>query len=201
MEASFKVYRLFERYRANLRKKYAAMKSGGKGSGKGSGAGKTMFKRGMATKNKCLDFFLKNNRWPTRLSDSKVERQLAQSFENYIAKTAGSYDRDFRRIAMATGRKSNYKRRHNVAGFKEEIITFMKKHGRVPTSRSGEVIPGEGTLRNKLDYYTKQGNDMTLLGLVYKEDKCHRSGIPMRFRPLLNEQLDTEKPLIRLVKE
>lgn len=199
-EFNFKIYRIFEKYRNQLRAKFKAFPKGGPGSGKGSSAGRAAFKRGMATKGRCLDFFLRTGAWPSRLSESKLEVKLAQRFENFISKTAGSYDPTLRRIVMATGRKSNNKRRHDVAGFKQEILDFVKEHGRVPTTRSGETIPGEGTLRNKLDYYTKQGNDMTLLGLVYKEDPCHRSGIPMRFRPLLNQQLDVTKPLIRLVK-
>lgn len=197
-EFNLKVYRIFEKYRNKLK---ADLKEIPKGEGIGRGQNtRKMQAKANRSKNLILDFFLKNGRWPTRLTDSKIERKLAQRFENYVSKTAPSYDVTFRRIARALGRGTNNKRPHNVAGFKEEIVAFMKEHGRVPTTRSGETIPGEGTLRNKLDYYTKQGNDMTLLGIVYKEDPCHRSGIPMRFRPLLNQQLDVSKPLIRLVK-
>ena len=197
-EFNLKVYRIFEKYRNKIKADLKAIPKG-EGAGRGRNTRK-MQARGVRSKNQILDFFLKNGSWPTRLSDSKVERRLAQRFENYVAKTAKTYDPTFRLIARALGRKTNGKRPHNVVGFKEEIMAFLKEHGRVPATRSGEKIPGEATLRNKLDYYTKQGNDMTLLGMVYKEDPCHRSGIPSRLRPFINAQLDVTKPLIRLVK-
>ena len=74
-------------------------------------------------------------------------------------------------------------------------------NNRVPTtSRKHELIKGEATLRNRLEYYTKDKNDMTFLGKIYAVDKCHLSGIPAKYRPIINEALDVEKPLIRLVK-
>jgi len=197
-EFNLKVYRIFEKYRNKLKNDLKGIPAGA-GIGRGQNVRKLVAK-GNRSKNRILDFFLANGRWPDRISDSKRERGLGTRFENFIAKTSLSYDPTLRRIARALGRKTNNKRRHNVAGFKEEIVAFVKEHGRAPTTRSGEIVPGEGTLRNKLDYYTKQGNDMTLLGIVYKEDPCHRSGIPARFRPFLNQQLDVTKPLIRLVK-
>lgn len=200
MAVSFKIYKLFDRYRNLLRKQLAAFPKGGMGSGKGGGAGRTNFKRGVRSKNRIMDFYLKNERFPRRDATSKIERELAQRFENYVSKAAGSYDVNLRRIALALGRKPTGKRKHDVAGFKKQIMEFIKENGRVPSTASGEKIPGEGNLRHKLDYYTKNCNDMTLLGMVYKEDPCHCSGIPMKFRPFLNQQLDVSKPLIRLVK-
>lgn len=156
--------------------------------------------RGYRSKIRVLDFYLKNGFWPSRAyAATKTERSLGTKFGNYVAKTSPCYDASFRAVAMATGRTSNHKRPHNVKAFKQEILDFIKTHGRVPTTRSGETVEGEGCLRNKLDYYTKQGNDMTLLGKVYEGDKCHKSGIPAKFRALINESLDTDKPLIRLV--
>jgi hypothetical protein len=189
-EFNLKVYRIFEKYRKKLGKELRANK-----------LYKGQRRKSNRSKNRILDFYLANGRWPNRQSESRIERTLGSRFSHFVSKTAPSYDSTFRRLAMALGHKTNGKRKHNVQGFKEEIIAFMKKHGRVPTTKKGEKIPGEATLRSKLDYYTKQGNDMTLLGMVYKEDPCHRSGIPTRFRPFLNKQLDVEKPLIRLVKE
>jgi hypothetical protein len=197
-EFNLKVYRIFEKYRNKLKSDVKAIPTG-EGAGIGQNTKKVRAK-GARSKNRILDFFLANGRWPDRVTDSKRERQLGTRFENFIAKTSPSYDPTLRRIARALGRGTNNKRPHNVVGFKEEIMVFVKEHGRVPTTKAGEKIAGEGTLRNKLDYYTKQGNDMTLLGMVYKEDPCHRSGIPMRFRPYINQQLDVTKPLIRLVK-
>lgn len=155
---------------------------------------------GNKSKNKCLDFYLKNNRWPNRLSIFKRERQLAQRFENYVSKQNKSYDPEFRKLVMSTGRVSNNKRKHNVAEFKKEIIAFLEEHGRVPTtSRECEIFEGEGRLRNKLDYYTKKKNDMTLLGKIYDTDKCHLSGVPSKYRKIINEALDIDKPLIRII--
>lgn len=156
--------------------------------------------RGNRSKNKCLDFYVKNNRWPSRLSALKTERQLAQKFENYVSKQSLTHDPEFREIVVSTGRVSNNKRKHNIAEFKKEIIAFLEEHGRVPsTSREYETVEGEARLRNKLDYYTKQKNDMTLLGKVYETDKCHLSGIPSKYRKIINEALDVDKPLVRLV--
>lgn len=155
---------------------------------------------GNKSKNQCLDFYLKNNRWPSRLSPFKRERSLAQKFENYVSKQSKSHDPEFREIVMSTGRISNNKRKHNIAKFKEEIIAFLEEHGRVPTtSRQCEIVEGEARLRNRLDYYTKQKNDMTLLGKIYDTDKCHLSGIPSKYRRIINEALDVDKPLIRMV--
>lgn len=156
-------------------------------------------RQGNRKKNKILNFFLATGRWPKRTADSKRERLLGTCFENFIAKESPSYDSNLRRIARSTGRGTNNKRKHDVAGFKQQIIEFMKEYGRVPTTHAGETIEGEGTLRSKLDYYTKQMNDMTLLGTIYKYDKCHLSGIPVKYRRILNEQLDLEKPLIRMI--
>lgn len=159
-----------------------------------------MLRSGNISKNKAMDFFLKNNKWPSRLSNNKNERKLAQKFENFISKRSASYDPQFRNIVVSTGRVSNNKRGHDVVGFKKEIIEFLKTYGRVPSpSREYQVIEGEACLRNKLEYYTKEKNDMTLLGIIYDNDKCHRTGIPMKYRKILNEQLKLEKPLIRIV--
>lgn len=102
---------------------------------------------------------------------------------------------------MATGRTTNHKRKHDVKGFKKEILQFMETHGRAPMSRRHQTVEGEGCLREKLNRYTLELKDMTFLGEVYGKDKCHRSGIPGKYRKLINESLDVEKPLIRLVKE
>ena len=184
-----KARRIVKKYQDKLQRDFKLVKTG-----------KIQALRIFRSKNRCLNFFLKNNKWPKRNGETVTERTLATRLENYLAKTSLTYDYSLRRIVIAFGRKSNHKRKHDVQGFKTEILNFLAEHGRAPTTKSGEVIPGEGNLRHKLDYYTKQGNDMTFLGLVYKEDPCHRSGIPMRFRRILNQQLSVEKPLIRLVK-
>lgn len=157
---------------------------------------------GIRTKEKVINFFNKNGEWPSRLSPYKKDKKLATSFENFVCKSSPSYDPILRRIALATGRKNVFKSKHSVILSKQEIIEFIKTHGRAPTThKAQEIIPGEANLRRKLDYYTINRNDMTLIGQVYATDKCHRSGIPMRFRPLINSHLDIEKPLIRLVKQ
>ena len=101
---------------------------------------------------------------------------------------------------MSNGRKVNNKRKNNVQGFKKDILLFVKEHGRVPiTHRNNEIVEGESLLRHRLDYYTNKCNDMTLLGEVYNLDPCHKSGIPSKYRALINEALSVKKPLIRLV--
>jgi hypothetical protein len=188
MVARNKFYRLIDKYRALLKVRVA--KSECKG----------MTIKGNRTKNRILDFFLTENRWPDRKSTKKREQALGQRFENYVSKQAASYDPQFRRIVMLTGRKSNHKRKHDVQGFKKEILAFIKEHGRVPsTSYQYQTNEGEARLRHKLDYYTQTKKDMTLLGKIYETDKCHLSGIPVKYRKLINESLDVEKPLIRLV--
>ena len=186
-----KLHRTIRRYRNLLRVKVAKRK-GEKYY--------TLFLRGNKSKNKVLDFYLANNRWPNCRSKSIYERKLGRRFENFVSKEAASYDPHFRRIVMATGRVSNNKRKHNVEGFKKEILEFLNTHGRVPCpSYNHEIFEGEARLRHRLDYYTNQKNDMTLLGKIYDVDKCHKSGIPSKFRKIINESLNVEKPLIRLV--
>ena len=149
-------------------------------------------------KLKVIAFFKTTGRWPTRKSKSKQERKLASCFENYISKKNRCYDSNFRRLVMASGfRSTNNKRKHNVKGFKIEILEFIEMHGRVP-SRLGN-IEGENNLHYKLNYYTNKKKDMAFLGKVYKGDKCHRSGILGKYRSIINEALDIDKPLIRLV--
>lgn len=157
---------------------------------------------GNKSKNNILDFFLKYNRWPSRCKPvNKYEYRLSLKFENFIAKQSGSYDLEFRKLAMLSGRKTNHKRKHNIEEFKKQIVDFLEKHGRAPsTSYEYQIIEGEACLRQKLDYYTQNKNDMTFLSIVYKHDKCHKSGIPAKYRKILNEYLDIEKPLIRLIK-
>lgn len=156
-------------------------------------------KKGNRSKNRVLDFFLKHNRWPERKSEKVTERTLGYRFENYMSKAAPAFDEEFRTLVMLTGRVSNNKRNHDVAGFKKEILEFIEKHGRAPNRYRFAKIEGEGNLKAKLDYYTLKKNDMSFLGEVYALDKCHRSGIPMKFRRILNEQLEVEKPLVRMV--
>lgn len=53
-------------------------------------------KKSVRTKNRILDFFLKNGYWPSRLGKRKTESALGTRFENYISKESGSYDKDLR---------------------------------------------------------------------------------------------------------
>jgi hypothetical protein len=183
-----KFYSILDKYRSFIKKKVE----------KGFYRGQT--RKGLKKKNKILDFYLSNNRWPKRNGATDTERTLATAFENYLSKESGTYDAKLRRIVMATGRKSNHKRKHDIAGYKKEIIAFMKEHGRVPsTSYKYQTFEGEARLRHKLDFYTVEKNDMTFLGVVYGYDKCHKSGIPAKYRALINKSLDVEKPLVRLV--
>jgi hypothetical protein len=183
---------VFNEYRKNLKEKFLNIKPD---------KGREQMVAGNRSKNRCLDFYIKNNRWPSRLSVLKKERLLAQRFENYVSKQSKSHDPEFRKIVMRTGRISNNKRKHNVTEFKKEIMSFLREHGRVPgSSRQYETIEGEARLRQKLDYYTKEKNDTTLLGKIYDTDKCHLSGIPLKYRRIINESLDIDKPLIRLVQ-
>jgi hypothetical protein len=152
------------------------------------------------SKNRILDFYLKFNRWPRRNGSTQTERTLGARFENYCSKTAPRYDVSFRRLARVLGRGTNNKRKHDKRGFKKQILEFIEKHGRIPNRYKFAKIPGEGNLNAKLTYYTTKNNDMTFLGQVYSGDKCHRSGIPFKFRPLLNGLLQEnrlEEPLIR----
>lgn len=159
-----------------------------------------ILKRSIRSKNKVLDFFLGNGYWPSRLSKSKKERVLAARFENYISKENLCFDQELRDLSLATGRTTNNKRKHDVDGHKKEILEFLKTHNRAPSTSYGySLIDGEARLRHKLDYYTLDKNDMTLLGKVYEVDKCHRSGIAAKYRAIINQSLDVEKPLIRLI--
>lgn len=183
MVARNKVYGTIERYRdfLNARQKL-------------SGNGATL--RGVKTKNRVLDFYLKNGRWPNRRATNKREKTLATCFENYVSKEAASYDPHFRRLAMAAGRGTNNKRKHDIPGNKKKILEFIKTNGRTPSIDVKE----EKALRHKLNYYTQEKNDMTFLGEVYEVDKCHRSGIYGKYRKIINEALaDSTAPLIRLV--
>jgi hypothetical protein len=187
---SAKTARIFDKYRALIKSRVA----------KTNNKYRSFVVRGNRSKNSILTFYLTNGRWPNRKAEGKRERDLGQRFENFIAKESGSYDPQLRRIVMALGRKSNHKRKHDVQGFKKEILAFIKEHGRVPsTSYQYQTNEGEARLRHKLDYYTQKKKDMTLLGKIYETDKCHLSGIPVKYRKLINESLDVEKPLIRLV--
>lgn len=159
------------------------------------------FGNSFRSKERLIRFFDKNGEWPSKNSPYVIDKQLALRLENYLSKASPMYDPVLRRIVLATGRKPSGKRPHNPALFKEEILEFTKLHGRAPMRYKTEIVPGEGNLKAKLDYYTLINKDMAFLGKMYALDKCHRSGIPNRFRPLINSQLDVEKPLIRLVKE
>ena len=183
-----KFYRIIDKYRGLLIKRYNESKN-------------KMTLESNRTKNKILDFYLKNNRWPSRKSKNKTEKKLGSCFENYISKENFCYDSSLRRIVMATGRKSNNKRKHDKKALKKEIIDFIEKNGRVPNRYNRfQEIEGESKLRNNLDRYTQQYGDTTFLGQVYSLDPCHRSGIPLRFRPIINKSLDVDKPLFRIFK-
>jgi hypothetical protein len=183
-----KFYRIIDKYRRILTKRYTKTKS-------------VMTVNSNRSKNKILDFYLKNNRWPNRRSNNKTEKRLGSKFENYVSKENFCYDPNFRRIVMITGRKSNNKRKHDRSILKKEILDFIEKHGRTP-NRYGrpQEFEGESKLRNNLDRYTQVYKDMTFLGEVYSLDPCHRSGIPLKFRPLINKALDVDKPLFRICK-
>ena len=180
-----KFYRIIDKYRDLLVKRYEKTKH------------KTIL-RGNRTKNKILDFYLKNNRWPNRRSKNKTESRLGAKFENYVSKENFCYDPSFRRIVMSTGRKSNNKRKHDRKALKKEILDFIEVNGHVPRGY-GQGDKGEGKIRQNLYTYTSKYGDTTFLGKVYALDPCHRSGIPMKFRALINKSLDTDKPLIRMI--
>ena len=185
-----KFYRIIDRYRKYLAEKYR----------------KTGYKTTLKTnkaKNKILDFYLKNNRWPKHNGQTKTERNLACRFENYIARGGSpQFDANLRRIVMSTGRKSNNKRKHDRKTLKREILDFIVKYGHVPNNYNRpHEIEGEGKLRVNLDRYTGKYGDMGFLGQVYSLDPCHRSGIPLKFRPLINKSLDVDKPLVRMVSK
>lgn len=187
-----KLYTLFDKYRKILESEVQKRPT--------VHPGNYNFLRGVKSKNEILDFYLKTTKWPSRLSKNRIERKLATRFENFVSKESATYDPRLRRLAMATGRTTNNKRKHDIQGFKKQILEFIETNGRVPTtSRKYETIEGESRLRNRLDYYTGDKNDMALLGQVYAADKCHKSGIPSKFRAIINEALNTKKPLIRMV--
>jgi hypothetical protein len=158
------------------------------------------FRKGIRTRQRIIDFFIKNGEWPSVRSTYMMDKKLGNALENYVCPKSVSYDPVLRRIVMATGRKTNNKRSHNPAMFKEQILEFIKLTGHAPRRYSDQKLPGEGNLKAKLDYYTLTNNDMYFLGKVYGLDKCHRSGIPMKFRPLLNRELEVGKPLVNLTQ-
>ena len=180
-----KLYRVIDKYRKYLENKSKNITS----------------KITSNNKYKILDFYIKYSKWPKRSSDSRKEVKLAQKFENYISKESKSYDSKLRTIVLFTGRVTNNKRKHDIEGFKEEILNFMNKHGRAPYDKYGEeLIEGEASLAHKMHYYVKDKNDTSFLGKIYELDRCYRSGIARKYRPIINASLDTEKPLIRLIK-
>lgn len=181
-----KLYKIFDRYRSFLKYK------------KNSNPNK-LTSQSNKTKNKILDFYLDKGRWPNRRSKNSFERALGQRFENYLSKESGCYDSSLRRLAMATGRTTNKKRKHNKKEFKRQILEFIDQYGRTPMAYDSQIIEGEGNLRHKLDYYTLKNNDMSFLSEVYKKDRCHKTGIPGKYRALINKALESDKPLIRLV--
>lgn len=193
-----KLYRILDKYldlkRIEILEKRKEVDSKGRKRKTGD------LEKGLRARRKIVAFFKANDRWPTRRSKSVREQRLGCSFENLVSKESTGFDAKFRRIVMAMGRKSNNKSKHNVQGFKQDILAFVKEHGRVPTTHSGATVEGEGTLRGKLDYYTKTKKDMTLLGKVYETDKCHLSGIPSKYRAIINANIDLDKPLARMVK-
>jgi hypothetical protein len=181
-----KLYRIIDKYRSLLIKRYR--KTGHKTTLKSN-----------KTKNKILDFYIKNNRWPNRRSKNQFERRLGSRFENFVAKENPCYDPSFRRIVILTGRKPTNKRTHDYKVLKKEILDFIKTNGRAPRFYTHDRGSGEARLRGNLNRYTQEYGDTSLLGEVYTLDRCHRSGIPMKFRPLINGALDVDKPLIRIV--
>lgn len=149
------------------------------------------------SKNQILDFYLLNGRWPSRKAVKIQERKLGARFENYASNAGMSADPTFRKIVLALGRKPTFKRKHDVKGFKQEILNFIAENKVVP----GYVLnenEDDKKLRQKLDYYSR--TDRTFLGKVYKLDPCHKSGILRKYRPTINSQIETDKPLVRLNK-
>ena len=163
--------------------------------------GNKQARKGYESKKRIIAFFVQNGEWPSIRSTYKNDKILGNRLENFVCPRSASYDSILRRIVMSTGRKSNNKRQHNPALFKEQILEFMRVNGHAPRKYREQKLFNEGNLKAKLDYYTLTNKDMTFLGKVYDLDPCHRSGIPMRFRPVINEQLDIDKPLIRMVKD
>lgn len=180
-----KIYDMIEKFRIILNKKLL-------GTNKAT-------KKTIRSKNKVLNFYLKGGKWPSRLSNNKEERTLAARLENYLCKSSKSFDTEFRKLCMESGRTTNNKRKHNIKQFKQDILNFIKKYGHAPRRYKNATMEGEGNLKHKLDYYVLTKNDMSFLSEVYALDPCHRSGIPMKFRSLINKALGVEKPLIRLV--
>jgi hypothetical protein len=162
--------------------------------------GSKIKRKGYRSKRRVINFLVLNGRWPTNYkAATQTERLLGRRFNNYISKMSLCYDERFREIVLMTGFKARKKPKHDVSGMRIRIMDFVEKHGRMPTNQKAETIAGEGVLRRAFDYYVKRRNDMSLLGFAYANDPCHLSGIPMKYRTIINEALDTEKPLIKLV--
>lgn len=139
-------------------------------------------------KKEILEWCEKNKTTPKRDSENPYEVTLASRMHNYISPSADSYDPKFRRAMKKFGVISRKKRKHNREKRKKEVISFIEKHGRVPSSMvkaekrihatyAGLISPAH----NEYDPEFKKE--------LKEYDKCLGSHIPLKFRRSINEAM------------
>lgn len=142
-------------------------------------------------KKEILEFCEANNRRPKRNSTDIVERKMAYSLDNYCSPQNPLFDDSFKRTLMSQGFVTErFKSPHDPELHKQRILDFMVANKRPPSAN----IEEEKELCYKYNYYAglthKQvAIDEDFLNKIKEIDKCHGTGISVKFRKSINGQV------------
>ncbi len=155
-------------------------------------------------KKKLISWIEKNGRFPKRTSQLLTERKAAQRLANFVSPASGSFDPKFRKtLEEKFGMKApRTKKRHNVRERFNNLMNFIQTYGRRPSA----AIPEERDLVYAYNCFTNPSSQYATTRRVNKiknVDKCFKTGIPVKVRPMLNQALNEvgSRPLHDLIAD
>lgn len=158
------------------------------------GRGSNSVKKGMEAKKKIIQFFLKKGRWPIpRGSSGEIEKNLAYKLKNFVSKAHKSYDSAFRDLVVLCGRRTTRNSKTSRKETTSQLIDFIRNKGRVPSSISTDEE--EKRLGAFLNHEVYVNKNTSLIGQIQAVDKCFKTGIRFKYRPIINAMLLVNKPL------
>lgn len=161
---------------------------------------KVLARKRKDNQKRILDWARKVGRAPIRFSEDPIESYLAGKMHGYLSKTSDSFDPDFRRkIHSLFELQKRSKRNHSPARRKREILSFIKKNGRVPSQNvPNETVAGRvlaALLSKKHNMY-----DPDIAEAVKELDPCFRTYIPLRYRRAINSSLKKSRVSLKAEK-
>lgn len=168
----------------------------------GRGGGKRKIEA-YRTKLEIISFFLKKKRWPSKLALGKNELKLAYRLHNYVIQSHKAHDPAILKLVQSNGRRTSSKNEKIRQLQKSKILDFVLENGRVPSVHSGKTQEEIklGRILSVFEKNTNKKKDAEFLNKISTIDKCYKSGIQYKYRPLINASLVSDGPLVDMNKK